>query len=129
MSENDSQNDQEQGGRGDNIDLSRRSDRRMVARAIKRRWKVPEEMKELLLSRAMQVLQTTDDDRAIVGIGRLVVQMEGQNQADEHLEERYQQEQGRQAETIRDVMMEAPEVLAAMKRCTMPGAPEPKDGE
>lgn len=76
-----------------------RQDMRMVERALKARWEIPPEKREALVDRLMQIAGKTlvmvptrhgiehidgPADANAVSAARVLVQMMGQNQADEH---------------------------------------------
>lgn len=75
-----------------------RSDARLVARAIKERWNIPEEKRPAIVGRLLDIVGKTHvtvmtktgpeelDDKAdvnAIAAARVLVAMEGQNQADE----------------------------------------------
>lgn len=75
-----------------------RSDSRIVARAIKERWKIPDDRRDGLVTRLFDIVEKTSvtvmtkdgpeliDDKAdvnAIAAARVIVAMEGQNQEDE----------------------------------------------
>ena len=57
----------------------------MVASAIRRRWPIPDELKQLLIEKAEACLHIADNTRDVAALGKLLTAAESQNQADEHL--------------------------------------------
>jgi hypothetical protein len=63
-----------------------RADMRLVRRAARERWKVPAELRgNLHLALAHIVCNPLSSDRDRIGASKVLVQMEGQNQTDDHL--------------------------------------------
>lgn len=73
------------GGKGESLDLDDPKTRRMVQGALNNRWPITYDIKAELVNKAVTALRRTEDERAIAGLGKLLKDMEGQNQADEHL--------------------------------------------
>lgn len=71
------------GGQGGNTHL--REDIRIVGMAVKRRWPVPDEVKERLPGILRSIAETSDSERERIAAARVIVAMEAQNQADDHV--------------------------------------------
>ena len=72
------------GGQGDRLPVSR-SDAVLIRTAVKRRWGLTDEMKNALVEKTFASFAQATDERAIVGLAKVLQTMEAQNQADEHL--------------------------------------------
>lgn len=58
-------------------------DLRLLRRAIKKRWQIPEEFKGVIVGRLQDIIENGDDEIALKAIAE-VRQMESHNQKDEH---------------------------------------------
>ena len=58
-------------------------DLRLLRRAIKKRWKIPEEFRGVIVGRLRDIIENGDEEIALKAIAE-VRQMESQNQKDEH---------------------------------------------
>ena len=56
--------------------------------AVRRRWRIGPAKREKIVTQMMSVLQADADPRNVVAAAKVLVQMVGQNQADEHLAEK-----------------------------------------
>jgi hypothetical protein len=72
------------GGQGERLPVSR-SDAVLIGMAVKRRWGLTDEMKKALVDKTFASFAQATDERAIVGLAKVLQTMEAQNQADEHL--------------------------------------------
>ena len=81
-------NTENQGGQGGGLLAGighNRADARMLERAIKERWPIPEKARQALMSRMLQIgLSPDSSNREAVAAARVVLTADGQNQADEH---------------------------------------------
>lgn len=61
------------------------SDTRMIEQAVKRRWPIPEKFKEAIVRRQVRIATSKNSsNREASAAARCVLEMERQNQADEH---------------------------------------------
>jgi len=60
-------------------------DLRLLRMANKRRWDIDDDMRDVIISRLRNVVETGDDEIALKAIAE-IRHMESQNQKDEHLE-------------------------------------------
>jgi hypothetical protein len=58
-------------------------DLRLLRRAIKKRWEIPEEFREVIVGRLRDIITEGDEEIALKAIAE-VRQLESQNQRDEH---------------------------------------------
>jgi hypothetical protein len=73
------------------IDLGDAKDRGLLRQAARRRWAVPDELRDesvAALGRALQVARDATDVDQIVDVVRTIAVLEDQNQKDEHLAEK-----------------------------------------
>lgn len=76
------------GGRGGILDLSLNRDQKLIRRAANGRWPIPDELKQAVVNKVAQALGATSEPREVASLSKVVVAMEGQNQADDHLNEK-----------------------------------------
>ena len=61
-----------------------REDMRLAGLAVRKRWPTEDRIKEAISAKVARVTLAADDERITLMGARVYVQMEGQNQADEH---------------------------------------------
>lgn len=92
MSENSTIPTTDQGGRGGGALLQNpkhtKSDAALIRRAASARWPITDSLKRKLLDKIEAALDTAEDARDIRGLGQVIVAMEAQRQADEHLDDK-----------------------------------------
>lgn len=62
-----------------------RGDLKMMASAVNRRWIIPKNVKEEMPAVIGTIALTSDSERERIAAAKVIVAMEGQNQADDHL--------------------------------------------
>lgn len=69
------------------LDMAKKEDRRLLARSAHGRWPLSDEMREGAVKALQNALANcrADDSRDVASLLRVLVAMEGQNQADDHL--------------------------------------------
>lgn len=94
---------------GDNLDLSRRSDLKMLGMAINRRWPVPERLKKMAMTATEALIESSEDGRVINGAVANLLRAEAQNQADDHQEAKDRRlDEGKPTEIVYDVRIPGP---------------------
>lgn len=79
------------------IDASNGHDLAIVRRALRERWPIPVEKRRDIAERVAKVAAESNDERSIVAAARVLAQMDGLNQADEHLENKNERLDGGKA--------------------------------
>lgn len=73
-------------GRGSLLDDGAKlhDDCRLIMSAIKKRWPIPDEMKEALVNRIGKIITENPDDEVVIKVANVLRGMECSNQSDEH---------------------------------------------
>lgn len=86
---------------GDN-DARVGQDAAMVRRAIRQRWRIPDEVRETVVSRMARTVAESPIERDATAAAKVLVAAEGQNQADEHLDAKNARlDDGKPTESVR----------------------------
>jgi len=72
-----------------------RSDLQLYERAMKQRWPIPHEYKEVMIKQLMRVIANPNSQRDLERAAKLLMAAEAQNQADEHDETRVDEQRNR----------------------------------
>lgn len=59
-------------------------DLRLLGKALKQRWEIPEDFRQVIMSRLRDVIENSTDEEMVLKAIVQVRNMEGQNQKDEH---------------------------------------------
>lgn len=98
-----------------NLDMSNGHDRALLRRAIKEGWLEVDPRWDMSGSRKKKLLEKLDaalehgDVRDIISVGKLFVQMEAQNQSDQHLANKNERlDEGKDTESVTHYVVEMP---------------------
>ena len=59
-------------------------DLRLLGKALKQRWEIPDDVRQVIMSRLRDVIENSPDEEMVLKAIVQVRNMEGQNQKDEH---------------------------------------------
>lgn len=92
----------------DNLDMGSKADRVIVRTALKR-WGVSDDLKARLIEKTAHALELAEKPREIVSIGKLLKDLESQNQADDHLADKNARlDDGKPTDAVEHYIVEMP---------------------
>lgn len=78
---------------------------RVTARTAIRRWGISDKLKDELVEKLEMALEMADKPREVASIGKLLKDLEGQNQSDDHLREKQERADDGKADQIVEVVV------------------------
>ena len=89
------------------LDMAKKTDRRMLIRAVKGRWPIGDDLRELAIQKLQGSLEhcAVSEAREIASLLRVAAAFEAQNQADEHLLEKQDRADDGKADQIVEIVV------------------------